>query len=323
MPLGTLDRTPPPFFRQGPTARTKLLFYAALSVLLMVADVRWKLMEPTRAAAATVLLPVQRVLHAPLRLWEGGAGYLQALEDAQADAVAARQRAVVLSSLQAERDTLHAENDQLRALLDLRPTQPVPGVVAQVLFEARDPFSRKVMIDRGGQQGLQRGSPVINDQGVLGQVTRVYPLSAEVTLLTDRDASIPVLNTRTLQRAAAFGGAGGSANPWMELRFLAGNADVREGDELITSGLDAIYPPGLKVASVVNVSRQGGGGFAQVLLEPAARAEGVRFVMVLAPYGDTLPVKPERVTPQTTGGAVKGPALRPGAKATESPGGTP
>ena len=75
-------------------------------------------------------------------------------------------------------------------------------------------------------------------------MTRVYPLTAEVTLLTDRDAAIPVINNRTQQRSAAFGGAGGGANPGMELRFMAGNADVQAGDALSTSGLDRGFPPG-------------------------------------------------------------------------------
>ena len=133
-------------------------------------------------------------------------------------------------------------------MLDLRPALHVRALAAEVLYEAADPFSRKVFIDRGATHGVALGAPVINEAGVLGQVTRVYPLSSEVTLLTDKDAAIPVLNARTQQRSAAFGGAGGGA---MELRFMSANADVQVGDLLRTSGVDGVYPPGLPVARVI------------------------------------------------------------------------
>jgi rod shape-determining protein MreC len=144
------------------------------------------------------------------------------------------------------------------------------------------------------------GSPVVNEAGVLGQVTRVYALTAEVTLLADKDAAIPVLNVRTQQRAAAFGGSPGGA---MELRFTSANADVRNGDVLHTSGLDGIYPPGLPVAVVASVERRVESGFARILLAPAAAPDGVRFVLVLEPLAVQLPARPEPVVtePPTRG----------------------
>jgi rod shape-determining protein MreC len=126
---------------------------------------------------------------------------------------------------------------------------------------------------------------------VLGQVTRVYPLSSEVTLLTDKDAAIPVLNTRTQARSAAFGSAavvGGG----MEMRFMAGNADVQVGDTLTTSGVDGIYPPGLPVAKVASVDRKNDSGFARIVLAPVAQPDGVRHVMVLQPVGAQMPARP-------------------------------
>jgi rod shape-determining protein MreC len=293
MPLGTLDRTPPPFFRQGPSALTKLVFFSALALFLMVADARFRFVEPLRAAVATVLLPVQRTLAVPVQMWEGGGDYLRGLQGAlsgERDAKAALAR-------QAEKaarvDQLVGENERLRALLALRPSLAVRTIAAEVMYEASDPYSRKVFIDRGQTMGVVRGAPVINDVGVLGQVTRVYPLSAEVTLLTDRDAAIPVLNVRTQQRSAAFGGAGGGANPSMELRFMAGNADVQPGDLLITSGIDGVYPPGLPVARVATVDRRADTGFARILLVPAASPDGVRHVLVLEPLALQLPARPE------------------------------
>ncbi len=291
MTLGTIDRTPPPFFRQGLSARTKLVFFAALALFLMVADTRFHLTQPLRAVLATVLHPVQRTLLVPVTAWQGGAGYAIGLQSAIANEDAARRQL----ALQAERalrvDQLQAENARLRGLLELRPGLQVRSFTAQILYDAADPYSRKVIIDRGATNGIVLASPVINDAGVLGQVTRVYPLSAEVTLLTDKNAAVPVFNPRTQARSAAFGGAG-TAGAGLELRFMAGNADVQVGDVLTTSGVDGIYPPGLPVAKVASVDRKVDSGFARILLTPAAPPDGVRHVLVLEPLNAQLPPPP-------------------------------
>jgi len=219
MPLGTLDRTPPPFFRQGPSALTKLAVFSALAVFLMAADSRLKYTQPVRAALATVLLPIQRTLLVPVELAEGGSEYLQGLTSAIAGEREARAKLVAQAERSARVEQLAAENARLRALLDLRPSLTVKSHTAEVLYEATDPYSRKLFIDRGSTHGVLLGSPVINDAGVLGQVTRVYPLSSEITLLADKDAAIPVLNPRTQQRSAAFGSGDGIAdlpNAFME-----------------------------------------------------------------------------------------------------------
>lgn len=297
MPLGTLDRTPPPFFRQGPSALSKLVFFSALALFMMVADARFGWLEPLRAALAVALLPAQRALAVPVDLWHGGSGYLQGLAQAQAEAENARRNLTAQAASSARGAALAAENERLRALLDLRPAITPRSLAAEVMFEAADPFSRKVFIDRGQVQGVVAGAPVINEAGVLGQVTRVFPLSAEVTLLADRDAAVPVLNLRTQQRSVAFGGGTG-AKAGMELRYLSGNADVQVGDELRTSGLDGVYPPGLPVGKVTQVERRAEGGFARVMLAPAAGSDGVRHVLVLEPLGAQLPAMPEAAASQ-------------------------
>ena len=290
MPLGTLDRTPPPFFRQGYSALTKLVFFSALAVFLMVADTRFKVTAPLRSGLAAVLHPVQVVLHLPVQVWQGGGDYVRGLSAALRAENAARAQLARQAERTARVEQLEAENARLRSLLELKPGLSVRSMAAEVLYEASDPFSRKVFIDKGAQQGVQLASPVVNEAGVLGQVTRVYPLSSEVTLLADKDAAIPVLNPRTQQRSAAFGGA---ANAAMELRFMASNADVEPGDTLVTSGVDGIYPPGLPVAKVLEVARRSEGGFARVTLAPAANADGVRHVLVLEPLAVQMPARPE------------------------------
>jgi rod shape-determining protein MreC len=291
MPLGTLDRTPPPFFRQGPSALTKLAVFSAMAIFLMAADSRLKYTQPVRGAIATALLPVQKALLIPVEMVQSGGEYLQGLARAIRGERDARAALVAQAERAARVEQLSHENARLRALLELRPALQVKGRAAEVLYEATDPYSRKLFIDRGATQGVALGSPVINDAGVLGQVTRVYPLSSEVTLLTDRDAAIPVLNARTQQRSAAFGGLTGEFEG-MELRFLAGNADVQPGDLLTTSGVDGVYPPGLPVAKVVKVDRKVDSGFARVALQPLAPADGVRHVLVLEPVGAQMPARP-------------------------------
>ena len=301
MPLGTLDRSPPPFFRQGPSALTKLSFFSALALFLMVADTRFNVTQPVRAVVATVLHPIERTLRVPVDAWQGGSDYLMGLQSALSKESAARSELAAQAERSLRVEQLEIENRRLRALLDLRPAITVRHQTAQVLYEAPDPFSRKVVIDRGATQGIALASPVINEDGVLGQVTRVYPLSAEVTLLTDKDAAIPVLNTRSQQRSAAFGVAGG-----MELRFMAGNADVQVGDLLSTSGVDGVYPPGLPVAKVTVVDRKVDSGFARIVLAPTAQSDGVRHVLVLEPLGLQMPPKPEPEPDGVKPGARKG-----------------
>jgi rod shape-determining protein MreC len=240
-----------------------------------------------------------------VQAWQAGLEYLRGLNAALGSEHAARAELARLSEKAASADRLAVENERLRALLDLRGTLKVRTTPAEVLYEAADPFSRKIVIDRGATQGIALGAPVIGPAGVLGQVTRVFPLSAQVTLLIDKDAAIPVLNARTLARSAAFGGAGGDA---MELRYMAANADVQIGDELVTSGVDGVYPPGLAVARVAAIERRAESGFARILLTPAASADGVRHVLVLEPVALQQPPREDPVPDGADKPADKAPA---------------
>ena len=292
MAIGTIDRTPPPFFRQGPSALTKLTFFSALALLLMVADTRFRITQPVRAAVAAALYPLQRGLLVPVDAFDSGRDYVLGLRNALGREEAARSELARESERALRTEQLQHENQRLRALLELRPSVEVRSQAAQILYEASDPYSRKVIIDRGSANGIALASPVIDETGVLGQVTRVYLSSSEVTLLTDKDAAIPVLNARTGARSAAFGGAAALGGA-MELRFMAGSADVQVGDILKTSGVDGVYPPGLPVAKVAAVDRKADSGFARILLVPLASSDGVRHVLVLEPIGLQMPPRPE------------------------------
>ncbi|WP_137918239.1 rod shape-determining protein MreC [Hydrogenophaga sp. 2FB] len=291
MPLGTLDRTPPPFFKQGPSALSKLVVFSAVALFLMVADLRFKLTDPIRTAVAMVLYPVQWTVLKPVEFASMAGGYFTSLHAAQKSEGEALQRLAAQAerSLQLEQITL--ENQRLRELLAMRERIGTQAVGAQVLYDAADPYSRKIVIDRGQTHGIEAGSPVVDESGVLGQVTRVYPLMSEVTLLIDRDQAIPVLNTRTGVRSVAYGQPSNNGDG-MELRYTLASADIAEGDLLSTSGVDGVYPAGLPVARVTSVERQADSSFARIQCVPLARVQGTLHVLVLASTAAVLPPSP-------------------------------
>ena len=303
MPLGTLDRTPPAFFKQGPSAISKLLFFSALSVLLMVADVRFHVTQPLRATLSVALYPVQWLAMRPQAFAKYSGEYLESLQDAQADAKDVRQKLLLQAQRAAQVEQLTLENKQLRALLDLHERLNTVGFVAEVLYDAADPYTRKLIINKGMTNGVKPSAPVMDEHGILGQVTRVLPLVSEVTLVTDREHSIPVLNTRTGARGVAYGESGGA--PLLELRFMATNADIEVGDQLTTSGVDGVYPPGVPVGIVTKVERRAETAFARILCEPVGRVQGARHVMVIEPLTDQIPARPV-IEKQQPLGMIKG-----------------
>jgi rod shape-determining protein MreC len=209
---------------------------------------------------------------------ESAAAYFVSVSALQNDNAELKRKNVEIAGERLRQEQLIEENQRLRSLLEVKQRHGADGVVAEILYDARDPFRRKVIIDKGLQHGVAAGQVVIDDAGVLGQVTRAYPLQAEVTLLSDKDHAIPVQNSRTGLRAVAFGIGPGQ----MELRFLAPNSDVQNGDVLVTSGLDGVYLPGMPVAKVVRVDRDAAYSFARILCEPAAGIERHSFVLVLS-----------------------------------------
>ena len=267
MPLGSLDRPPPHFFRQGTSALSKLFVFSALALFIMVADARFKITHSMRVAIASVLYPMQWMVVRPILWAQNGARYFELLTDAQAAADAAREKYRLQSQRANESEQLILENERLRQLLGLRDRVNSPGQAAQVLYDAADPYTRKVIIDKGLLNGVVAGSPVLDELGVLGQVTRVYASVSEVTLVTDADQAIPVLNTRTGARAVAFGDPGLQAGS-LEVRFMATNADVLAGYLLTTSAVDVFYPPGLPFAVLDKDERRTTSPFARYSFTP-------------------------------------------------------
>jgi rod shape-determining protein MreC len=289
MALESLDRSPPPFFRVGFAPLTKLVFFGALSVVLMFGDKQLQFTQPIRAGLATLVLPVQWLVLQPGQALAAIGQHFESLDQAQKN-LQRNQVQTVQQSMRAQQvEQLQLENQHLRQLLDLQGSVTTPSQVAEILFDVLDPYNQRVVINKGQLKDVALGSPVIDAGGVLGQVTRVYPLSAEVTLLTDRDQSIPVLNSRTGARNVASGDIFEGV-PQIELKFVPASADVKEGDLLTTSGIDGVYPAGLHVARISNVERRVEISFARIHAKPLAEMKG-RHVLVLQPTGTQLPVK--------------------------------
>jgi len=303
MALGTLDRSLPPFFNQGPSVVSKLIVFGALSLFLMVADARFNVTQPIRAAIATALYPVQWLALQPVHAVQNGMAYFSDLSQAQSESAHAREKLALQSLRAGQVELLTQENNRLRKLLELKEQLPVPVMAAEVVYDAADPYTRKVIIDRGQVHRVALGSPVLDESGVLGQVTRVYPLVSEVTLVVDRELAIPVLNVRTGARSVAYGDPtlGGTG---MELRFMGSNADVQEGDLLTTSGVDGVYPPGLPVARVGRIEQRAESAFSKIYCVPVALTTGVRQVIVVKPVTTDLALPPS--TPAPAAPAKKG-----------------
>lgn len=291
MTLGTLDRSPPPFFKQGPSALSKLLFFGALSLFLMVTDARFPITQPIRATLATALYPVQWLALQPVQAVKSGSAYFTSLSQANSSSAEAIKKLALQSLRASQVEQLSLENSRLRKLLGLREQLAASVLAAEVLYDAADPYTRKVIIDKGLLQGIDLGSPVLDELGVLGQVTRVHPLVSEVTLVIDRDLSIPVLNVRTGARSVAYGDPALSGSG-MELRFMGSNSDLQPGDLLATSGVDGVYPPGLPVAKISRIERRAESTFAKIYCTPQALVTGARHVMVVKPGSSQIPARP-------------------------------
>jgi rod shape-determining protein MreC len=260
---------------------TKLIFFSALSLLLVFGDKQLQFTKPLRAGLSTLILPIQWLVLQPGEALSAMGTYFQNLDQAQTNLKAAELKLLQQSVRSQQLDQLQIENQNLRQLMGLQSSMVVASQAAEVLFDVPDPYNQRIVIDRGQLKNVALGSPVIDAGGVVGQVTRVYPLTSEVTLLTDKDQSIPVLNSRTGARNITSGDVLAGL-PMIELKFVPASADVKEGDLLTTSGIDGIYPAGLQVARISHIERRVDISFARIHASPLAELKG-RHVLILQP----------------------------------------
>lgn len=300
-----MDHSPPPFFKQGPSANARLAFFALLALALLVIDSRTGLLNAMRQGIGTVLYPLQRTLLVPRDAFSLGTDYLTEITRLRAENGELRRIETANARQLLQVEQLAQENRQLRELMGARDRTAVKSVVAEVLYDTRDPFTRRLVLDKGLQHGVSAGQPVVDPAGVVGQITRVYPLSSELTVLTDRNMTIPVQVQRNGVRAIAFGGAEPGR---MELRYMSVNADLKEGDTVVTSGLDSLYPPGLPVGRIASIDRSRTGNFARVIVDPIAGVDRSRLLLVLQVDKASqpgLPLPPEAGDPRTKRAAAR------------------
>ena len=299
-----MEHTPPPFFKRGPTPLVRLLLCSLLSIAFLIADARYGYLDGIRQVLAVVIYPLQRLAGAPRAMLDGIGEFFvtqNALRTENARFAAQSLRdAVTLKKYAA----LAAENAHLRELLAGRQRFPESTVFAEVLYAGRDIFTRRIVIDKGQQHGIRAGQPVIDQIGIVGQVTRIYPWLAEITLITDKDQAVPVQNLRNGLRAV-IGGTGNDGR--LELKFIPLNADFQNGDQLVTSGIDGVYPPGLPVGEVTHVERDAAYLFARITCKPLAGVASHSQVLVLnwenkAPERPVEPAKPARAKKSRRGG---------------------
>ncbi|MCC6610836.1 MAG: rod shape-determining protein MreC [Burkholderiales bacterium] len=283
-----MHQQPPAFFHRGPAPLARVTFFAVLSILLMVLDARFRYAEPLRQVLALAAYPIQQVATAPVVAFRGISDFFASRRALQRENETLRTEQLRTAPEILTLEALKAENDVLRDTLAAKAKLAEPSIFAEVVYAGRDPFSRKVMVDKGAQQGVRLGQPVIDAHGVIGQVTRVHPLLAEVTLIVEKDHAVPVQVVRNGLRGVVYGSGDGAT---LELRHLAANAEVEPGDLLVTSGIDGVYPRGLPVAKVVEVERGSTLAFANIVCQPVADVGRNRQVLVLN-RGEELPPPP-------------------------------
>lgn len=285
MPLGTLDRRAPPLFRQGISVSAKVLLYATVAVILMLADGKLQFLRPVKSSVQSALYPVQLLARQPLLWWQGMSRHFDDLEAAQQEVAASRKSMAEQSLRAAQVEVLQEENTKLRQLLDIRRRLNYTSAVAEVVFETSDYYRRSVVINKGKMHGIETGSAVITPSGVLGQVTHVNLHNSEVSLLISDNYTIAVRNARSAERNIAFGiPTRDRSQGKMELRFVATDADIRIGDVLTTSGIDGVYPPGLLVATVESIQKRNDSAYMRVICQPFAAINGQQ-VLVIKPVG--------------------------------------
>ena len=273
------NHQPPAFFVRGPSPLTRLGFFAAISITLMAVDARLHYLTEVRQGFTALLHPLEVIAHSPVAAYDQIRDFITRQNVLTEENRTLHQRNLQQSADLQRFKTLQDENDHLRNLLGAAKASPQPAKLAEIIHSGRDPFTHKVIVNLGTQQGIVAGQAAMDEYGVIGQVTQAYPFSSEVTLLTDKDLAIPIQIERNGLRAIAFGYGRDST---IDLPYLPMNVDIREGDKLVTSGIDGIYPSGLAVAKVTRIERNADSPFAHIVCTPTAGIENHRQILLLA-----------------------------------------
>ncbi|MDP3662297.1 MAG: rod shape-determining protein MreC [Nitrosomonas sp.] len=274
--------TAPQFFRHGPGPFARLFVFALLSCLLIVGDTRFKYFPQLRQAIGVVIFPLQKIAYIPANIYDQVEEFIASFnlleENIKLRQIYLENREQLLKLASLEAENIHLRN-LLGAVQHIETKTRTKAVLAKILYTPRDPFNHKIILNKGSQHHIQLGQAVIDDKGIVGQITQLYPWSSEVTLLTDRDHSVPVQVVRNSLRSVV---SGTGKNDQLELRYLSVNTDIQRGDQLVTSGIGGVYPPGIPVATVLRIERDPTGDFAQIISTPVAGVDRNRQVLILS-----------------------------------------
>lgn len=279
MPRALEPQQTPAFFIRGPSPFVRLVFFSALSLALIATDSRLHYLAEVRQGFFTLLHPLQIIANAPFNLYHAGSEYLTAHKTLVETNRQLSEQALHDGAKLQRLNELEVENEHLRSLLGASQTIAQPARLAEILHMGRDPFSQKMVVNLGSRQQIKPGQAVVDGDGVIGQVTRVYPMSSEVTLITDKELSIPIQIERNGLRAIAFGAG---IDNVLDLPYLPVNVDIQIGDRLITSGIDGVYPVGLAVAEVTDIERNPDSPFARITSMPVAGVKNHRQLLLIS-----------------------------------------
>ncbi len=256
----------------------RLLVLTVLSVALMVVDARFDALKPLRSQLGQVLTPLYWLAERPVRLWESVGQRFSSRDELIAENEKLKAEALLLQRRLQKLATLTEQNVRLRELLNSAALVDEQVLVGELIGIDPNPFTHRILIDKGEKDGVTLGQPVLDALGLMGQVVEVMPYTARVLLLTDTTHSIPVQVNRNGLRAIAVG----TGNPeQLELRHVADTADIKEGDLLVSSGLGQRFPAGYPVATVKEVIHDSGQPFAVVRAVPTARLNRSRYLLLV------------------------------------------
>ncbi|TIH07609.1 rod shape-determining protein MreC [Pseudomonas leptonychotis] len=267
-----------PLFAKGPSLGVRLLVFTVLSAALMVVDARFTLLQPLRAQLGLIVEPVYWAGRLPVRLWEGATQELSTRNELAAENEKLKAEQLMMQRRLQKLAALTEQNVRLRELLNSAALVDDEVLATELIGIDPNPFTHRILIDKGEKDGVVLGQPVLDARGLMGQVVEVMPYTSRVLLLTDTTHSIPVQVNRNGLRAIASG----TGNPErLELRHVADTADIKEGDLLVSSGLGQRFPAGYPVAMVTEVIHDSGQPFAIVRAMPTAMLNRSRYMLLV------------------------------------------
>ena len=305
-------------FKQGQAAEVKLFFLGLLCIVLMVVDSQWGLLSPARRIISTALHPFQQAALWPRNWVNQVYDWSNAVELSKQQLIETERQKIELAQISVHAAQMASENSQLRRLLGIKNSVPINSVAVEILYAAANPLHHTLVLTKGSNDGIKPGMPLIGEGGVVGQIQRVTPNTSEVALITDERISIPALVLRNGLRVIVFGSG---VNERVEVRYLSTGADIKVGDNLVTSGVGGVYPAGLAIGKVIEIENNSSQGFVRAFVEPAAHPERFLHFLVLLlepnnPDNDNAEKSPEGFAPDTSllnlpkDGAAKSYAMR-------------